>query len=280
MKTPVLFIIYKRPEYTNLVFKEIRKVRPNKLFIAADGPKEGEESKCQEVRKVVEKVDWDCTVRTLFQDKNLGGKYGGYRAIDWFFSNVDEGIILEDDDLPDPTFFEYCETLLRFYREDSRIATISGDNFLFKEVSIPNSYYYSKYFHGWGWASWKRVWDLFDIDIKDWPEIRGTNWCGDFIDLPTEIDFWKGTLDRMYAGYPNAWDYQFSYCMWKRHMLNIIPADNLITNIGLEDSTHSMLCVNPMVNQKRFPMEFPLLHPSIVERHKQADIYTTRRFYR
>jgi hypothetical protein len=279
MKTPVLFAIYKRPEMTKQVFEVIRKAKPEKLFIAADGPKEGEEEKCKAARAVID-VDWNCDIFYQYQVTNLGGKWGGYSAVNWFFQHVDEGIILEDDDLPDLSFFPFCEVLLQHYREDKRIGTISGDNFQFGNNGILNSYYFSKYLHGWGWATWKRTWDLFDISMADWPEMKQKRWYGDFIDFPREIDFWESTLDRMYAGYPEAWDYQFSYCLWKNQMLNIIPSKNLVANIGMTDSTHAMSPSNPMVNQKRSQMMFPLEHPKMVNRYFKGDRYTAERFYR
>jgi len=275
MKTPVLLAIYKRPETAQLVFNEIRKAKPRQFFISADGPKAGEESKCLLTRKIVDQIDWDCEVHTLFQDRNLGGKWGGYTGINWFFENVEMGIILEDDDLPDPSFFPYCERLLLKYKEDFRIGVISGDNFQFGNNKVADSYYFSKYLHGWGWASWKRVWKLFDINMTDWPEIRNTNWIRDFVDDPREPAFWQMTLDRMYQGATDAWDYQFNYCLWKNKLLNILPSVNLISNIGFgKDSTHGG--VNCMANVPRQEMMFPMKHPSCAERNKKADLYSLR----
>lgn len=276
---PILFIVYNRPELTKTVFDEIKKLKPKQLFVAADGPKIdvlGDMEKCLSVRKAFKgQIDWDCESHTLFQIKNLGGKWGGYTAIDWFFDNVDEGIILEDDDLPDPSFFPYCKELLDRYRNDERIGMISGDNFQFGNHKTDNSYYFSKYIHGWGWATWKRTWKLLDIFMRDWPEQREKIINEDFIDDPREVGFWKNTLDRMYYGATDAWDYQFCYYLWKNNKLNIIPNTNLITNIGME-GTHSN---NPMANQKRESMIFPMKHPNKIERFKAADEYTTVRFY-
>jgi len=279
METPLLFIIYRRPETTQFVFDEIRKIKPKQLFVAADGPRIGEESKCFLTRNIIsQQVDWDCELKLLYQENNLGGKWGGHTALEWFFNHVDEGIILEDDDVPDQSFFPYCEELLKKYRDDNRIGAISGDNFQFGNNKISHSYYFSKYFHGWGWATWKRVWEGFDITLKDWQIDREENWHGDFLDDPREYDFWKSTLDRMYSGADDAWDYQLTYYLWKNKMLNIIPSVNLVTNIGTEDSTHAMSSENPMVCLKREPVMLPLKHPETIERNKAADTYTLR-FY-
>ena len=269
----VLFMIYNRPELTRIAIEEIRKARPLRLFVAGDGPKDDwDKSLCLSARTNIV-VDWPCEVKYLCQDRNLGGKWGGYTALSWFFENVEEGIILEDDDVPDPSFFPYCEELLQKYRNDPRVGTISGDNF--QEESGENSYYFSKYLHGWGWATWRRVWEKFDITMMDWPDVRQRDWFGDFMDDMREIPFWISTLDRMYAGYPSAWDYQFSYMLWKNKLLNIIPNVNLVTNIGAgPDSTHQSPDV--MINRPREAMKFPLTHPPEISRDKTADIYTLR----
>lgn len=273
---PILFINYNRPLLTKIVFEEIKKIKPSKLFIAFDGPKEGvlgDTERCLSVRKVFQgQIDWDCKLQTLFQIKNLGGKWGGYTAIKWFFENVTEGIILEDDDLPDHSFFPYCKELLEKYRNNERIGMISGDNFQFGNNFTEDDYYFSKYIHGWGWATWRRTWELLDIDMKDWPEIKDTNWMP-WIDNAREILFWHDTLERMYNGANDAWDYQFCYCLWKNQMLNIIPNINLVTNIGA-DGTHGGN--NRMINQPRKKMAFPLKHPKEIKRFVQADIYTLR----
>jgi hypothetical protein len=277
LDVPILFLVYNRPELTKIIFDEICKIKPKKLFISADGPKEGilgDMEKCLSVRRIinVKNINWDCEYHILFQPKNLGGKWGGYTGINWFFNFVNEGIILEDDDLPNISFFKFCEILLEKYRDNEKIGMISGDNFQFGNNKTNDSYYFSKYLHGWGWATWKRTWDLFDITIKDWPETKGKLWIGDFLDSPHEYGFWDATLDRMYAGATDAWDYQFCYSLWKNKMFNIIPNINLVTNIGNE-GTHSN---NPMINQKREEMKFPLKHPEKIERFKKADIYTLR----
>jgi len=278
-QTPILFMVYRRPELTQLVFNEIKRIKPKYLYVAADGPQKGivgEVAKCISVRDVISQIDWECDLQLLYQNVNLGGKWGGYTAISWFFNHVEEGIILEDDDIPDPSFFPYCTELLEKYRNDNRIGTISGDNFQFGQNKTSDSYYYSKYLHGWGWASWKRVWEQFDIALKDWPSVRNTDWIGELLDDPREIPFWTSTLDRMYEGDMGAWDYQFSHFLWRKRMLTVLPSINLVSNIGFgEDSTH---CSgnNIMANVKREQMVFPLKHPTVLERNKKADIFTLR----
>jgi hypothetical protein len=266
----VLLIAYNRPVLTNKVFAEIKKAKPSHLFVSLDSPKYAKDiSKCLSVFEII-KVDWDCKVKYLIHQTNQGGKWGGYKAITWFFQNVSEGIILEDDDVPDPSFFPFCETLLDVHRNDLNIGTISGDNFQFGKRA-QDSYYYSKFFNGWGWATWKRVWESFDINLLNWEKERCEGFNYDFIDDPREIYFWRQALDRMFDGSDDAWDYQFTYHLWKKNMLNIIPSVNLITNIGSgEDSTHSMVN-HPLVNLKTEPMIFPLKRPSEIKRNKEFD---------
>lgn len=171
---PILFIIFNRPETTKAVFHEIRKNQPFQLFVAADGPRREifeDIENCRKVREIIQLIDWECNVQTLFRDENLGCKIAVSSAIDWFFSQVDEGIILEDDCLPDQSFFPFCQELLEKYRYDAKIMMIGGSNFQFNKNKFEYSYYFSRYFHIWGWASWKRAWQFYDVEMKAWPEI-------------------------------------------------------------------------------------------------------------
>jgi len=175
--TPILFLVFNRPDTTKIVFDEIKKSQPKKLFIAADGPRNGnyeDTENCEIVREIVTGVDWDCDVHTLFRKKNLGCKHAISGALDWFFSNVEDGIILEDDTLPHPKFFRFCEELIARYRNQKNIIAISGDNFQHGKRRGENSYYFSKYVHIWGWATWKRAWELYDVNMKEWAHLKST----------------------------------------------------------------------------------------------------------
>lgn len=175
LNVPVLLLIFNRPDTTQRVFHEIRGASPLQLFISADGPREnkpGEFEKCQITRDIVRQVDWDCEVYTNFRDKNLGCKIAVSSAIDWFFENVEEGIILEDDCLPSFSFFRFCEELLEKYRDDERIMQIGGTNLLSEWQRSDDSYYFSKYGAIWGWATWRRAWQYYDVNMKLWPEVK------------------------------------------------------------------------------------------------------------
>src|SRR5258708_3549575 len=177
--TPILFLIFNRPFPTRRVFAEIRKARPAKLFVAADGPrpdKPEDLETCRETREIIKDIDWPCEVQTLFRDKNLGCGVAVSGAITWFFQNVEQGIILEDDCLPDPSFFPFCTELLERYKDDERILLISG-NFLQqknKKFMVKASYYGTLIPHLWGWASWRRAWAKYDFNLTKWPEVKAT----------------------------------------------------------------------------------------------------------
>ena len=271
--TPILFIIHHRIETTQKVFDKIKEIKPRQLFIVVDGPcnkKENEE--CLSVRKIVSYIDWNCEATYLFRDENLGCRDNVYSGISWFFSKVEQGIILEDDIMVDSSFFPYCEELLIRYKDNPRIGTISGDNFQYGHNSIPYSYYFSKYFHCWGWASWRRVWDLIDNKMTDWPTLRNTNWME--TDLPGELAFWNKKLDIVSLGGLDTWDYYPFYCLWKNKILNILPSVNLVSNIGFgHESTHTGDLNSIMSNIPRKSMPFPLVHPEKIERFKEADRY-------
>ena len=146
LTTPVAFIIFNRPDTTRIVFEEIKKAKPEKLLIIADGPrnnKPGEKERCAETRAIVENIDWECEVLRNYSDKNMGCKNRVASGLNWVFENVEEAIILEDDCLPDQSFFRYCQELLEKYRDDKRIMLIAGDNMLFENNKQKYSYYFS-----------------------------------------------------------------------------------------------------------------------------------------
>jgi hypothetical protein len=179
LRTPVAFIIFNCPETTDRVFEQIAKAKPSKLLVIADGPREnspGEAERCAAVRSIIDNVDWDCEVLTNYSDVNLGCKRRIASGLDWVFDTVEEAIILEDDCLPDPTFFRFCDELLEKYRDDERITMISGDNFQFDRKKTDSSYYFSRDPHIWRWASWRHVWKNYDVDMQLWPEIRDGGW--------------------------------------------------------------------------------------------------------
>lgn len=243
MNTPVLFLIYNRPEYAEKVFRSIREARPTRLFIHADGPKEdkqGDVELCEKARKIVNSIDWRCEVKILFRDKNLGCKLGVSGGITWFFNNVDEGIILEDDCLSTESFFEYCERLLAKYRVNDRIMMISGSNPATAIYDMESDYFFSQFYHVWGWATWKRAWAKMDIDLLDWPIYKKDNLLDKFYQHnQNNRRFSEKMFDKVYNKKSSVWAIQWSYSCLTNNGLAILPKYNLVSNIGLSGD-HSM----------------------------------------
>ena len=278
MKTPVALIIFNRPSTTAKVFEAIRQAKPPKLLVVADGarsdrPEEAE--KCLAARAIIEGVDWECEVLTNYSDVNLGCKQRLSSGLDWVFANVEEAIILEDDCLPDPSFFPFCEQLLEHYRHDQRIMVISGVNFQFGNKRTNDSYYFSRYMHCWGWASWRRAWQYYDVEMKLWPKIRDENWLQSVFAEASSINYWQKILQATYQGEINTWDYQWTFACWLQNGLTVLPNVNLISNIGFGvGSTHTEQAENLYANLPVEQMSFPLSHPQFIIRDTQADSFT------
>ena len=285
MRNPVLFIIFNRPHTTQVVFDEIRAARPPRLYIAADGPREGrpeEIQKCENAKEIALSVDWPCEVKTLFRTKNLGCKLAVSSAIDWFFENEPEGIILEDDVRPIPSFFAYCDELLERYRESQNVAMISGCNLITKDLALKESYLFSIHTHIWGWASWRRAWKLYDINMDSWQEWStkgGLESIGN--DSILFSSYWRNIFNRCYAGEIDTWDYQWTFACWKNNMLAILPKYNQTFNLGFGvDATHTITNA-PSYVLKSTPksLEFPLIHPEDISSKPTVDALINHDIY-
>lgn len=245
--TPILLLVFNRPDTTRVVFESIRSMRPVQLYVAADGPRRDapeDAPKCESARGIATTVDWDCRLQTLFRDTNLGLAAGVSSAITWFFDHVNSGIILEDDCVPSRTFYRFCQELLAFYRDDARVMHISGDNFQYGRSRGPASYYFSKYAHCWGWATWNRAWQHFSLPAT--------------------------AQDEPWLGWANTWQSTVA----ASRGLSILPNVNLVRNIGFgPGATHTK-------KQERYAylavqeMEFPLVHPKAYEIDATADRFT------
>ena len=284
MHSPVLFLVFNRPEPTRKVFEAIRSAKPPRLYIAADGPRlerEGERASCEEVRKIALEVDWECDVKTLFRDENLGCKIAVSEGISWFFEHEDEGIILEDDCLPDQSFFTFCEDLLERYRHDTRIMAISGDNFQQGRKRTEYSYYFSRCFHCWGWATWKRAWKLYDGELIVWPEIQKNGFLHDIANgYEPFVAYWSHIFDKCYAGEIDTWDYPWLLSCWEQSGLVVLPNINLVTNIGFGDkATHTKNKNSMSANLPAYKIDLPLNHPPYIIRDMVADRYTDIKHY-
>lgn len=282
LSTPVAFIIFNRPDTTERVFAEIAKARPPKLLVIADGPRanrSGEAEKCVATRAIIERVDWPCEVLTNYSEVNLGCKRRVSSGIDWVFEQVEEAIILEDDCLPHPTFFRFCEELLSHYRDDDRIAVISGDNFQLGQKRTDASYYFSRYNHIWGWASWRRAWKYYDLEARLWPELRDGGCLDGLIPNPGERKYWAGAFEAVYQGHIDTWDYQWTLACWSQGMISVLPEVNLVSNIGFgADATHTR-GASKYADMPVAQMDFPLCHPHIVLPHPKADSFTSQSMF-
>jgi len=277
LKTPVLFLIFKRLDTTKQVFEQIRKVKPQKLYIAADGPREnieGEVEKCKAVRDyVVNNIDWNCEVKTLFREKNLGCGRAVSEAIKWFFENEEMGIILEDDCLPSQSFFWFCEELLERYKSDMRIWHIGGNNFQDGKIRGDGDYYFSALNHVWGWASWANRWKYYDFELRNINDDRFIEnyWKG------SALKYWKKIFWTMKNLEIDTWDYQWTFTMWYYKGLAILPNVNMITNIGWTDARSGITAPDKNMYRKRYEIKLDeLKHPKDIYRCVIADNYTMK----
>lgn len=272
--TPILLLAFNRPETTEKVFAGIRKIRPRKLFISIDGPRKNHPEdieKRKQVISIIKKVDWPCELKTLIRNKNLGCGMGPATAIDWFFQNVEEGIILEDDCLPTPDFFIFCSELLEKYRNDERIMHIAGYSFQRGKSKSPYSYYFSNYPYEWGWATWKRSWKLFDVSMGEYPEFLKGRYLKLVFQNLIERVYIKRIMNFTFFKKPDVWDAQWVFAMISNGGLSIVPNKNLVSNIGFnKNATHT----NKRDSYLSMPTEkidFPLKHPPFMIRDKKSD---------
>jgi len=273
--TPVVLLIFRRPDLTAKVFEQVKLVKPSKLLVVADGPRDELEIElCKQTRSVVEKIDWDCEVLLNYSDTNLGCRKRISSGLDWVFSQVEEAIILEDDCLPSQCFFTFCESLIDKYRHDQRIMAITGNNMQLGKTRTAYTYYFSKYFHSWGWATWKRAWRYFDVDMSTWPEFLENDFLDSYCEDFYERKYWLDIFQRVYKSQiSTSWDYQWLYSIWRQGGLTIVPNVNLVSNIGFrEDGTHTVID-SPFSNLLAYSIS-QIQHPPFVIRNSHADRFT------
>ena len=278
LNTPVVLIFFRRPELTARVLKAIAQVRPRKLFVVADGPRAdhpADAELCAASRAVIDRmVDWDCEVIKNYSDVNLGCGRRPASGISWVLEQVEDAIILEDDCVPHPSFFPFCEELLERYRHDQRIMHIAGSTFRPWRVRTPNSYFFSQFNTGWGWATWRRAWRYFDASVSLWPTVRDTSWLADLVEHEEAVRYWARAFERAYErrGDVSYWDYQWTFACWVNSGLSINPRVNLVSNIGCgPEGTHTLVEGDPMGNVPASEMAFPLIHPPNVLQRRDAD---------
>ena len=267
LQTPVLFVTFNRLTTTKLVLDAIRKVRPARLFVVNDGPRDQTEAVlCKSVRDYIEnQIDWPCELNTLYQNSNLGCGLGLATAISWFFDNVEKGIILEDDCVPGLSFFAFCEELLARYENDPRIMLVSGYSLAASKIKRQESYSYIRYPMIWGWASWRRVWNKYDYHLKDWPDFKTNRYLERIFTNKQSTDYWNEIFETTYQKAVDTWDYQLTFLLLSNSGLCIVPNTNLITNVGFgEDATHTKDSNDSHSANTALSIDFPMHHPKFI----------------
>ena len=282
-ETPIALIIFRRYEATQKVLASLRQVKPRQIFVIGDAPrphKAGEAEEVERTRQLIETIDWDCKIKTNFATENLGTWKRIPSGLDWVFQQVDRAIILEDDCIPDTSFFPFCQTLLERYVDEPRVLTITGNNFQFGQQRTPYSYYFSRIHHSWGWATWRRAWQYFDFDMTLWPTVRDEGFLRQLWPQEPDYQFWSNNFEGAYVGRIQSWDVRWTLACWLQHGLTITPEVNLVTNVGFDQfATHTLNPKNPAANLPAQSIEFPLKHPPCFIRQSAADNHTQQQIF-
>lgn len=265
MNTPVVMVIFNRPDTALRVFIEIAKAKPSRLLVIADGPREGrphEAQLCRQSREILKLVDWNCSIECCFSDINLGCRQRLSTGLSWAFERCEEAIILEDDCLPHPDFFQYCEEMLTRWRFDQRIMAICGTNLGYNH-GADNGYRFTRTPHCWGWASWRRAWKYYDAEMFSWTKFSSEGGSLRQLIRNRELaDRFSEIFDAVQRGAIDTWDYQWAWACWSQHGLCVIPNRNLISNIGFRaDATHTTgASIHAEIPMHK--INFPLVDPS------------------
>jgi len=271
--TPVVFLVFNRPDTTKRVFEVIAKIQPRKLLIVADGPRANhptDAENCAKVRAIVEQIDWSCEVYRNYADINMGCRDRPVSGINWAFQYVDKAIILEDDCLPNISFFHFCSELLNVYQYDQRVMCISGSNFQINRNTTEFSYYFSHYAHNSGWATWKRAWNYYDKKLIDWDYISKHKLLNDVLRERNAVNYWTNIFKSVLIS-NSVWDAQWMLTCWMQNGLSIIPKYNLISNIGFGHGATHTFWKNIFAELPTKEMDFPLTHPLFVVPNRKAD---------
>jgi hypothetical protein len=267
-RAPVTLILFNRSDTLRLVINALRLVQPKVIFAIADGPREGnidDIESCIKAREVLNEIDWDCNISKRFLDCNLGVGRNPAEGIDWVFDRIGETIILEDDCIPNPDFFKFCDKLLDRYRNNPRVMMISGNNHTLGQYTIDNSYAFTYHTQTHGWATWKDSWQHYDYRVQKWPKFRSYQWLYNITGSIISSIFWMKIFDKAYAKESPYWDFQWTLCCWINSGVNIVPAVNLVSNAGYgAHATNTKDKSNPFSNLKTESMSFPLVHAETI----------------
>ncbi len=283
LKTAITFIIYNRPDKTKIIFESIKQIQPDKLFLIADGPNQNrsnDQEKCAAVRKIIEEINWPCEVYKNYAETNMGCKKRVVTGLNWVFEYVEDTIILEDDCLPDPSFYLYCQELLDYYRNNERVMIISGNNFQNGKRRGSGSYFFSRIAHIWGWATWKRAWKYYDVDMKSFPSFCEQNTIANVFRQKKMQTHWMSLFKNSIATQIDTWDYQLLFMLWANNGISITPQVNLVRNIGFgPDALHTKNENSVLSKLQTHSLKIPLVHSNKPEVNEKADLYTFNRVF-
>lgn len=277
MTLPVVLMLYRRPAHTARVLAAIRAYAPRELILIADGPRPGEEQLVAAARAAAEAVDWPCTITRDYAPFNLGLRQRVERGLHTVFAAHEHAIILEDDCVPHPDFFAYCTALLDYYVNDEQVMAIAGDHFQPRPYRGA-SYYFSRYPHCWGWATWRRAWQQYDGAMHEWAQLRDRAWLEQILGDRRAARIWARIFDQVYAEQIDSWAFRWTYSCWRQQGLTALPAVNLVRNIG-GGAEASNTANSPFMDRPVQALGFPLRHPPTVERNIRADAYTQRAMF-
>jgi hypothetical protein len=273
---PVVLIIFNRPHLTARVFEHIRVAKPPRLLVVADGPRQSQPDDvelCQAARRIATSLDWPCELLTNFSDTNLRCRRRISSGLDWAFEHCTEAIVLEDDCVPCSSFFDFCSHMLERYRDDARIMHVSGNNFQGGIRRGSGSYYFSRYSHTWGWASWRRAWRYYDVHLTSWPLALREAWLNHVLEDKLEIEYWTHIFEKTYAGQIDCWDYQWLFTCWCQGGLSILPNTNLVSNIGVGPDATNFKQAHSTIGIPARELE-DCRHPVAIVRDREADRLT------
>jgi hypothetical protein len=274
IKTPVVLFVFNRPSFAHQLFSVISRIKPPELFIFADGPRLNnyeDIALCKQTREVFKHINWPCKVERVYSKSNIGCRECIPRGLNQVFDSVKECIILEDDCIPQPSFFEFCEILLEKYRYNPKVMTIGGHRSDGPNEFLSNSYFFSKYPSIWGWATWRDRWQKYDLLMPEWSQLRNTNWLNNIFSSNHEVAYWHRYFDKVQDGL-DMWDYALFFTCWLNEGLSIRPKVNMISNIGFgSDATHTKSEEHLNIFSKPTNITFPLVHPTNIEIDEEAD---------
>src|SRR5260221_761939 len=280
---PVLMIVFNRPDHARKVFEKVRAVRPPKLYIAVDGPRKNrpdDETLVRQTIRIFDDIDWPCEVKRLVRQENMGCRLAVSSAITWFFEQEEQGVILEDYCVPDQSVFTYCDYLLKKYKDVQTVMHINGVNFQDDNWRGPGSYYFSRICHVWGWASWRRAWEKYDITMQGMEEFFDHGLYKSIANYKGSGEYCKNAFMQVTNGIIDTWDYQWGFSVWKNNGLSLSPNFNLISNIGFDQMATHTRRFDPRVSDKALSMaEAVIKDPTVMVPDYYADLYSFNKLF-